>query len=338
MEKLKTGLLGYGAVAHMHAKSLALCPEREFTGVYGPNPEKAKQFADQYGVRVFSSREELYAENDVIHICTPSGLHCSDTLDALAHNKHTMCEKPLCMTLEELAQIEKALEKTDAQLMPISQFRYSKAYATVKQGVEAGSFGKLLSANIKMMYYRSPEYYSSAPWRGTMAHDGGVIMNQSIHGVDVTLGWLGKPVCVTAVAKTMIHDIEAPDTVIALVEMENGATVIFETSTASFPGYPRRYCINGTNGAMEMHEETIIRWDIPKNPDGSPDIGTEVGFSGASDPMNIDASLHANQFTEFSRYLLHGELPSYSFADAKQTMRLIHAIFQSQKEDRKVYL
>lgn len=338
MEKIKTGILGYGAAAQMHMTSLAMCPERVVTGIYGPNPEKAKAFAEKYGIRAFSSREELFAENDCIHITTPNGNHFADIMDCVAHGKATVCEKPVCMTDEELSQVEKALKESGIPFTAVSQFRFSKAYRTVKNAIDSGAFGKLLTANVKMLYYRSPEYYTAVPWRGGMKSDGGVLMTQSLHGIDVTLGLLGRPVAVTAMAKVMHHDIEAPDTSAALVQMENGMAVLLETSTASFPGYPRQYSISGTAGTVEMVEESIARWDIPGKEELDMPVGIQELASGASDPMNLDYSLHANQYTEFSNHLLYGTPLSYTFADAAQTVRLINAIFRSQKEDKKIYL
>ena len=338
MKPIRTGILGYGAVAHMHMKALAQCPERVVSGVYGPNPEKARRFAEQYGIEAFPSRQALLENSDCIHICTPTGTHCQDILDCFAMDKHVLCEKPLCMTDEECDILLAAAKTAGAKLMPVSQYRYSKTFSAVKHAVDTGAFGKILSANVKMMYYRSAEYYRSAPWRGTVKEDGGVLMTQALHGIDVTLGLLGKPVCVTAMAKNMLHDIEAPDTAVALVEMENGAAVIFETSTASYPGYPRQYCISGTNGAVEMLEETIARWDIGGKEDLDIPIGTDNLLSGASDPMNLDSSLHAAQFTDFSNQILHNTTPHYTLEDGIQTVKLINAIFRSQNEDRKVYL
>lgn len=338
MEPIKTGLLGYGAVAHMHMKALAQCPERVVTGVYGPNPEKAEAFARQYGITAFPTRQALLEANDCIHICTPTGTHYQDILDCFGANCHALVEKPLCMTDEECDLILEAAKKATAEIMPVSQYRYSPTYREVKKAADSGAFGKLLSANVKMMYYRTPEYYRSAPWRGTVKEDGGVLMTQALHGIDVTLGIMGKPVWVAAMAQTMFHDIEAPDTAVALVGMENGAAVIFETSTASAPGYPRQYCFSGTNGAVEMLEETIARWDIPgKEQLTVPMAGGEL-LSGASDPMNLDSSLHAAQFTDFSNQIRGIGKPHYTLEEGIGTVKLINAIFRSQKEDRKVRL
>lgn len=336
--KIKTGILGYGAAARMHMTSLAMCPEREVTGIYGPNPEKCKKFAEEYGIRAFASREELFAANDCIHITTPNGNHFADIMDCLSHHKHTVCEKPVCMTDEECDLVEKAVAESDVKFTAVSQFRFAKAFYAVKEAIVAGKFGKLLTANVRMMYYRSPEYYTAVSWRGSATADGGVLMTQSLHGIDVTLGLLGKPVAVTAMAKTMHHDIEAADTAAALVEMENGMAVLFETSTASFPGYPRQYSISGTNGMVEMLEESILRWDIPGKEDLTLPVGKTSLASGASDPNNLDYSLHAAQYTEFSNHILHGTPLSYTVKDALLVVRLINAIFRSQKEDRKIYL
>ena len=338
MDKIRTGLLGYGAVAHMHMKALAACPERIVTGVYGRDREKTQAFAEQYGITAYPSRQALLEANDCIHVCTPTGNHYQDILDCFAAGCHALVEKPLCMTDEECDLILEAAKKASVQIMPVSQYRYSPTYAAVKKAADSGAFGKLLSANVKMMYYRTPEYYRSAPWRGTVKEDGGVLMTQALHGIDVTLGIMGKPIWVAAMAQTMLHDIEAPDTAIALVGMENGAAVIFETSTASCPGYPRQYCFSGTAGAVEMLEETIARWDIPgKEALTVPMAGGEL-LSGASDPMNLDSSLHTAQFTDFSNQIWGIGKPHYTLEEGIQTVKLINAIFRSQNEDRKVYL
>lgn len=338
MEKIKTGILGYGAAARMHMTSLAMCPEREVTGIYGPNPEKCKKFAEEYGITPFESREALFDANDCIHIATPNGNHYEDIMDCLAHRKHTVCEKPVCMTDEECDAVEKAVEKSDVKFTAVSQFRFSKVYGIVKNAIDRGDFGKLLTANVRMMYYRSPEYYNAVPWRGSRTRDGGVLMTQSLHGIDVTLGLLGKPVAVTAMAKTMHHDIEAADTSAALVEMENGMAVLFETSTASFPGYPRQYSISGTAGTVEMIEESIARWDIPGKENLELPVSVQDLASGASDPNNLDYSLHATQYREFSNAILHNAPLSYTLYDATQTVRLINGIFRSQEENRKIFL
>ena len=337
MEKIKTGLLGSGGAARIHANALKLCPDREFVGIFSLDQEGAQIFAREYGVTAFETKEALFASCECIHICTPSGTHYEDTMECLQRGKHVVCEKPVCMTSEQCDMLEKALEKSDAKYMPISQHRFSEAYHKVKKALENGDFGKILHAGVEVMYYREPKYYSDSNWRGTIKNDGGVLMNQGIHEIDVLVGLLGKPLRVWAVAGRMLHDIEAPDTVNAFVTFEKGCTAQIAVTTAAAPGFPARHFLFGTKGMTEVVEDRIVKWQT----EGADEevCGQENDLkSGMSNPLGIDMTLHAVQFREFSDLIRGGGTQNYTAEDAFTTIRLLDAIFVSANEQRMIDL
>lgn len=327
-ERIKTGILGSGAAARIHANALKDCPERELVGAYSPDTEGLKQFAAEYGVKAFESREALFQACECIHICTPSGMHFQDSCECLERGLHVMCEKPVCMTAEEGEQLMEVLEHAEGHFMPIAQCRYSDSYRKVQNALADGRLGELVGAQVEVMYYRSPEYYSGSCWRGNKKDDGGVMMNQAIHYIDMMVGLLGKPVSVTATAANRLHRIESPDTISALVEFESGMTTVMMLSTAASPGYPGRYTIYGTQGSLCVEENRIVEHGVQEAP----------SHTGFRDPGGISMELHAREFEEFSQVIHRGIDQTYTAREAIEAIRLIEAAFLAAEENRKVFL
>lgn len=343
--KITTGILGSGAAARIHAEALKLCPDRDFVGVYSIDTKGAAEFAQQYGIKVFASREEMFDACECIHICTPSGFHCQDSIDCLRHGKHVVCEKPLCMTKEECGLLLEETAKSGKCFMPISQHRYTETYDKIKTAVDGGKLGEIVNANVRVMYYRDPQYYSTSSWRGTRKQDGGVLMNQGIHHIDVLLGILGKPESVAATASNKRHKIESPDTVTALVKFPGDVTATMAVSTAAAPGYSARYTIIGTCGMVEVVEDTIVKWELEGEADETTKSMTTVetvetsdlmdnGLSGKTNPLDIDMSLHSHQFSEFTRVIREGAAQKYTLEDAVTTIRFLNSTFEAALEGR----
>ena len=186
------------------------------------------------------------------------------------------------------------------------------------------------------MYYRNPKYYSESNWRGSLQADGGVVMNQGIHGIDLMVGLLGKPVRVWAVSDNLAHAIESPDTFKSFVVFENGCTAQIAVSTAAAPGYMPRCAIFGTNGMVEISEDKIVKWQVNGVPEEN-GAADEVK-AGMNDPLDIDMSLHAIPFREFSDLIRGVGTLRYGAEDALVTIRLLDAMFVSAKEKRIVEL
>lgn len=331
------GIIGCGMISGFHARALAAIDGARLVGVYDPNSASMARAAEAYGVGTFDSMEAMLAcpEIDAVCVLTPNGLHAPIALQALAAKKHVVVEKPMAITLEDADRLVAASEAARLQLCVISQLRFSPAVQAVKRALEAGAFGKIVSASLSMKYYRDASYYTGSGWRGTWAMDGGgALMNQGIHGVDL-LQYLAGPVRrVHAVCKTQTRPIETEDSAAAILEFASGAVGTLEASTTCAPGYPRRLEICGDRGGVTLEEEDILRWDLPIP---KPDLTAHSG-AASSDPSAIDARGHERQLRNMVAAIQSGEQLLVDAREGRKPVRIILSVYESARTHSTVTL
>ena len=174
-------IIGTGSIAGHYAKSIADIPNAELVGVCSSSAERASIAADRFGVLGFSSYEKMFASlsPDIVCICTESGQHLAPTISAAQSGVHVICEKPLEINTQRIDQMIEICAAKKVQLAAIFQNRYSADYIMLKKAVDAGKLGRLISGHAYIKWYRSPAYYSSSPWKGTLKGDGGAaLINQ----------------------------------------------------------------------------------------------------------------------------------------------------------------
>lgn len=181
-------------------------------------------------------------------------------------------------------------------------------------------------ASLSMKYFRSREYYKDS-WHGSKTMDGGEMMNQGIHGIDMMCGIIGKPVSVSGRVDTKYHDIEAEDTAVACIEFENGMFAVLDSSTALPDSKPRRLELNGTKGFIAIHEATIAAAD---NVDL--EVGADLSFTGNDDPNSAGSALHAEIYKDFVGFIKNGTPMRYTAEDASIAVKLICAINESSEK------
>ena len=331
MSKFKIALIGCGAVAKMHYTAASQLGNAEVIGVYDTNQAFAQSFADERGLCVYATMEELLAsEADVVGICTPSGLHAPLTIQCLRAGKHVVVEKPIALTEEDCKAILEVERETDRLCAPISQLRYYDDIRRAKEIMDQGLLGKPILCDLYMKYYRKPSYYANS-WRGTKAMDGGgALMNQGIHGIDTMRYLIGNPKQIHATVRTQVHDIEVEDTAVASVQFANGAIGVIEGTTSVLSGYPRKIEIHCEKGNMIIEENTIVALDLP---------GFEKAEHGhqvdsASDPMRIPSEGHRRQYANILAAIEGKEPLYYTARDAVESVRTVLAIYRSSEEER----
>ena len=341
-KKLGFGIIGCGIIADFHANAIHECiGEAELVGVCDVVFDAAEKFAHRHRTNAFKNEAELLAcgDIDVVCICTPSGYHHSSVIAAARAGKHIICEKPLAINKEQLDAVEEECKKAGITVSVISQNRYAKSIQRVKDAIDQGLLGRIVSADIYMKYYRSQEYYDSGSWRGTKRIDGGgALMNQGIHGVDLLLYLAGEIKSVYAMSKTLVRNIEVEDTLSAVVEYKSGALGVIQATTSVYPGYPRRLDINGENGSIVLDETSIVRWDI-QNGHGHDDVVLMPSYTnGASTPTAISNDGHVRQISDTIRCIKNGESPLSGLADGRRAVDVILAIYRSAEEGRRIEL
>lgn len=338
MRTYKFGIMGSGMIAHIHAKAIQKIPNAAIAGIYGPVTESVQEFAAKYQCRVYLSSEEMLADEevDVVNICTPSGIHAELAIAAARANKHVIVEKPLAVNKEDAQAVVRVQKETGVKICVISQLRFSSGVQALRDAVRHGKLGRMIMGSLSMLYYRSEEYYQNGGWRGRWSSDGGgALMNQGIHGLDLLSYICGPVVSVRAFYKTLFHDIEAEDTLCAILEFKNGALGTVEASTAIKPGSPRKIHIGGTQGSAVLTEDAITEW---RADEPVPDSGEHWQTDAANDPSALDVTGHLLQFKNLLASIEGREELLVDAAAGCSTVELVLAIYESARSGKTVNL
>lgn len=337
--KVKYGIIGTGAIANLHAAALAQIANAELVMVYDTVLERAREFAAKHNCRCAESMEELLAsEVQAVTIATPSGVHAQCAIPAACAGKHILCEKPLEITVSKTNDLIRTCETHNVRLSAVFQSRFSTSVRKIKQAVDQGRFGQHVLASASVRWYRTPEYYANAGWRGTWRLDGGgALMNQGIHTVDLLLHFNGDPREVTGRFTRVMHQgIEVEDTVVAMVQFKNGSLGTIEASTACAPGFPRRVELSGTKGSVVLEGDRIIRWDFVEEKPEDEEIRrvcsqSEGTQGGATDPMAISCEGHRRQLQELTDAIQGGSHLTAPGSEGKRAVELICAVYESAR-------
>lgn len=163
---------------------------------------------------VFTSVDALPVELklDVAAICTPSGTHFPIAKDLLNKKIHCLIEKPLTLNYQEAVELKNLADKQEVKIALGYIYRFAPIVDLIQADVAEGKFGSVLSASVHVCWGHDQAYYDAAQWRGTWEQDGGVLMNQCIHALDL-MTWLmnGKIITAQATIARQTHDMEAED-------------------------------------------------------------------------------------------------------------------------------
>lgn len=340
MKTLGVGIIGCGNIAPMHVAGYARAEGAELRAVCSGSERSARAAGERWGVPWYTDWREMMdrGDIDIVSVCTPSGLHMEPALEAARRGIHVLAEKPLEITGERIDAMIAAAREHGTVLSCIFNNRFTEAHRLVKRAVDEGRFGKILTANASVRWYRTPEYYAGSAWRGTWALDGGgALMNQSIHYVDLLLWIAGDARRVSAYTGTLLHTgIEAEDTAVAAVEFANGALGTITGTTSTYPGYPAILEIAGERGSCVITDGKITAWAFAdEDPiDAEARVLMAQGAeknNRAADPMAFAAENHCRQIADFVAAIREGREPAVSAADARRSVALIRAIYRSAK-------
>ena len=222
----------------------------------------------------------------MVCVCVPSGLHAEVGVRAARAGKHLVVEKPIDVTLAAADRLIEAARAAGVALTVISQHRFDPGLIELKRLLGDGALGRLVLAEASTKWYRTQAYYDSAAWRGTWAMDGGSLMNQGIHYVDLLRWCMGPVTEVTAVCATQAHQVEVEDTALAIVRFGSGAVGTILSSTAAYPGFPQRLEITGTDGTVIVEDGRIVRRAFGAQPGAAPPGAAQPGArpGGLSEP------------------------------------------------------
>jgi UDP-N-acetyl-2-amino-2-deoxyglucuronate dehydrogenase len=332
-------VIGCGTIADFHLSAVQQLENAKLIAISDRKEAKAKEIGERENCFWTTDYKQILNHPDVDIVCltTGSGSHARIGLDVLHADKHLLVEKPLAMTVEEAEQMIQLADMKGLLLSVVSQRRFEPQHQTVKQLIDQGALGKLLYFEISCPYYRTQAYYDSASWRGTITEDGGALMNQGIHSIDLLLWFAGPVESVCGKVATQVHNMEAEDIGISIVKFRSGALGNIMASTNIQPGFLPSLHIYGEKGTIKIEGTAITHWTVSdfSKPENLEDVS--VG-GGGSDPRSISNEYHKLQLTDFIEALSEGRTPQITGMDGKRSIQLIHAIYEASKKGLEITL
>lgn len=336
---LRVALVGCGRISQNHFDAIAASSGIQLTAVCDVVPERADAAARSLGVRAFYSYEEMLrdAECDIVSVTTPSGLHPTHAMQAARAGKHVISEKPMAISLAAADEMMHACNSAGVRLFVVMQNRLNPAIQLLRRAIDKGRFGRIYTVNSTVRWTRPQEYYDQAAWRGTWALDGGAIMNQASHYVDL-LQWLGGPVeSVMAYTATLARRIEAEDTGVAVMKYRSGALGVLEVTMLTHPkNLEGSVTVLGEHGSVKIGGTAVNRvdhWEFAE--DDEDDQGVE---SAATNPVNVYGVGHQGYYRNVVAALEGGTPPDTDGLSGRASLELILATYESARTGRQVVL
>jgi UDP-N-acetyl-2-amino-2-deoxyglucuronate dehydrogenase len=260
-------ILGMGHIAKKHIEAIGAAEGANLAAICDTNEERLKEVPEN--VKTYTDLEQMLTENediDVVNICVPSGLHARLTKIVAEKKRHIIVEKPMSLKLEDSKRMIEVAKENGVKLAVVHPNRFRPAIQKLKNEVANGKFGTMSHANATVRWNRNQEYYDQAPWRGTKEFDGGVLMNQAIHNLDLMLWLMGPVHSVQAMAATRLRKIETEDVAGAIVKFRSGALGMIEAATTIYPkNLEESLAVFGETGSAKISGRTanlIETWDI----------------------------------------------------------------------------
>ncbi len=261
---LSVVLIGCGRVAEKHLKAISKLKGLELKAVVDVNPDSAKRllgFVKGFAnVKTFTDYKAAIDEikPSIVSVTVPSGLHFQIAKYAMEHGSNLLLEKPMTMSVSEAREIFELSKKRGLKIAMGHIYRYLPIVGLVRQDIAEGKYGKVTHGSIYVRWGHGEDYYSSAAWRGTWKSDGGALMNQTIHAIDLLVWLMGsEPEEASAMIAQRIRNIEAEDLGMAVLRLENGALAQIEGTTATIPSkHSAEFTVFCENGQLSMGLES----------------------------------------------------------------------------------
>ncbi|MBR7185397.1 MAG: Gfo/Idh/MocA family oxidoreductase [Clostridia bacterium] len=321
---LRIAIIGLGVIGNVHAEVLSTLgtPAAALCDLDAEKAELVRQkFAPD--AKIYTDWREMLRDfsPDVVHICTPHDLHAEMTVTALDADIHVLCEKPLCIRHEDIARILAAEERTQAKLGVCHQNRYNAVNVFLKHYL---ADKKILGAHGSVVWKRTKDYYASAPWRGTMAHEGGgVLINQALHTFDLMMWLCGEPREIAAINGnlTLPGEIEVEDTIavrcFGMTDYSFFATV---GAAHTFPVEMQFKLANGEH-VLVLPKTVTVDGQVVETDEITRSFGKSCYGDG-----------HIRLIDDFYRCLAQNEPFPVNGAEAAKVVRMILAAYQSKGE------
>jgi predicted dehydrogenase len=345
-------LIGCGRISFKHIEGFVKNADKfRLVAVCDPKSERTSQKAAGYRkafpeaqVAEYADYRELLklSKPDIVTIATESGYHPRIAIDCMEAGSHVICEKPMALSTSDADDMVAAARKTGKKLAVCFQNRFNAPVRRTRDALEAGRFGRMLHGMVQVRWNRNEAYYAEAPWRGTWELDGGTLMNQCTHGIDLLQWMMGEDaVRVQAATRRFLRPIEAEDFGAAIVEFKSGAVGIIEGTADVHPtNLNETLSLFGTSGSVVIGGLAVNKMETWRFADAETlgDTEQRVLTPDEKDPPTVYGFGHAALFRDFAEAVEQGREPLVNGEAGKKALEIILAIYQSQKTGKPVDL
>lgn len=268
----------------------------------------------------------------LVSIATESGIHGEIALACIDRGIHVIVEKPMAMSMAEADLIIRRSREKNVKVAACHQNRFNVAVQKTRAALEAGRFGRLSHGSVHVRWNRNRGYYTQAPWRGTWAQDGGCLMNQCIHGVDLLRWMLGDEVEeVYGLTRQQFHDyLEAEDVGMAVLKFKNGAIGTIEGTTNVFPkNLEETLYLFGETGTVKIGGTSTNNIDVWDFADETEADAANKNLKEAT--SNVYGNGHTGLFADMMEAIAEDRAPYIDAVAGRNALEIILAIYKSQK-------
>ena len=336
---MRYALIGCGRISTNHILA-AKNNHLEIAAVCDILPEAMENLLAKHGLEQDSSiaRYTDYikmldeVKPTLVSIATESGIHGEIALACIDRGIHVIIEKPMAMSMAEADEIIRRSREKHVKVAACHQNRFNVAVQKTRAALEAGRFGRLSHGSVHVRWNRNRGYYTQAPWRGTWAQDGGCLMNQCIHGVDLLRWMLGDEVEeVYGLTRQQFHDyLEAEDVGMAVLKFKNGAIGTIEGTTNVYPkNLEETLYLFGETGTVKIGGTSTNNIDVWDFADETEADAANKNLKEAT--SNVYGNGHTGLFADMVEAIETDRKPYIDAVAGRNALEIILAIYKSQK-------
>jgi predicted dehydrogenase len=334
-----------GVIGKVHLHALSQLDTCRLVGVYARTQESLRQQATELGAKPYTALDDVLAdpEVDAVIIATPHPSHLEIALQAASAGKHILVEKPMAVTPSEADAMIAAAKRAKVKLGVLFNQRFKPDVHKMRELLDQGAIGKLYRTSLVHATMRTQDYYDRLAWRGTWRDEGGgVLLNQSIHSIDLFQWLSGMPQSLYGRMRAYKHQIEVEDYASALLEYPGGSHGMLHCNTIQAPTQVRielwgeQGAVIYENGMVTLHRlETPVQAfiDTDTTPDYVPPSSESETFSFES-----SGSGHIPAIGDFADAILNDREPYVNGEEGRKSQELIAAITLSSCTGSRVNL
>ncbi len=342
---MKYAIVGCGRISELHIKAALDCG-LEVVGLCDIVREKAlgrrTLLPTPENVGIYTDYNEMISDlkPELVAVATDSGNHARVAIDCIKQGINVIIEKPIALSVGDAREIVRLSKEKKVCVCACHQNRFNKSVTAIREAVDDGRFGRLFHGTANIRWERDKDYYDLDEWRGTWAGDGGTLMNQCIHDIDLLRWLMGNDIDeVFAYTDRLKHKyIEAEDLGIALVKFSNGSYGVIEGTSNMYPDdFEETLCIFGKYGRVRAGGQsvnTIEEWNFADESVHPEDI-KKITYE---DPPNVYGFGHAALYKDVYAAIRKGRRPYITAEDGLRAVELVLAIYKSAAEGRPVKL